>query len=192
MPYRLRLWFRNPHDFLNRFTILISSLCQTPDWLFLICHLAGVSNTASRAVAIYWSMGLLCLCCPSQANVNPGNRFSTKLISFLIWHYNDVKMNAMASQITSVSIVCLTVYSGADQRKHQSSASLAFVRWIHRWPVNSPHKRPVRRKLFPVDENIILSGESPGKDLLPHISIYVTFKQHTSRLLPARYVVAIT
>ena len=43
----------------------------------------------------------------------------------------------MASQITSVSIVCSTVYSGVDQRKRQSSASLAFVRGIHRWPVNS-------------------------------------------------------
>ena len=45
-----------------------------------------------------------------------------------------------ASHITSLTIVCLTVYSGADQRKHQSSASLAFVRGIHWWPVNSPHK----------------------------------------------------
>ena len=52
----------------------------------------------------------------------------------------DVKMNAMASQITGVSIVCSTVCSGADQRKHQSIASLAFVRGIHRWSVDSPHK----------------------------------------------------
>ena len=41
----------------------------------------------------------------------------------------------MASQITAVSSVCSTVCSGADQRKHQSSAPLAFVRGIHRWPV---------------------------------------------------------
>ena len=61
-------------------------------------------------------------------------------------HYNDVIMGAMASQITSLTIVYSTVYSGADQRKHQSSASLAFVRGIHRWPVNSPHKRPVTRE----------------------------------------------
>ena len=55
--------------------------------------------------------------------------------------YNDVTMSAMASQITSLIIVYSTVYSGADQRKHQSSASLAFVRGILRWPVNSPaHK----------------------------------------------------
>ena len=39
-----------------------------------------------------------------------------------------------------ITIVYSAVYSGADQRKHESSASLAFVREIHRWPVNSPHK----------------------------------------------------
>ena len=58
-------------------------------------------------------------------------------------------MIAMASQITNLSIVYSTVYLGTDERKHQSSASLAFVRGIHRWPVNSPHKGPVTRKMFP-------------------------------------------
>ena len=46
-------------------------------------------------------------------------------------------MGSMASQITSLTIVYSTVYSAADQRKHQSSASLAFVRGIHRGPGNS-------------------------------------------------------
>ena len=55
-------------------------------------------------------------------------------------HYSDAIMGSMASQITSLAIVYSIVYSGADQRKHQSSASLAFVRGIHRGPVNSPHK----------------------------------------------------
>ena len=64
-------------------------------------------------------------------------------------------MGAMASQITSLAIVYSTIYSGADQRKHQSSASLAFVRGIHRWPVNSPHTWPVTRKMFPFDAVII-------------------------------------
>ena len=54
----------------------------------------------------------------------------------------------MASQFTGVSIVYSTVCLGADKRKHQSSASLAFVRKIHRWPVNSPHKDQLRRKCF--------------------------------------------
>ena len=70
-------------------------------------------------------------------------------------HYDDVIMSAIASQITSITIVYSTVYSGADQRKHESSASLAFVRGIHRGPVNSPHKCPVTRKMFPFDDVIM-------------------------------------
>ena len=65
-------------------------------------------------------------------------------------------MGAIASQITSLTIVYSNVYSDADQRNHQSSASLAFVRGIHRRPVNSPHKWPVTRKMFPFDDVIIL------------------------------------
>ena len=64
-------------------------------------------------------------------------------------------MGAIASQITSLTIVCSTVYSDADQRKYLSSASLAFVRGNHRGPVNSPHKWPVTRKMFPFDDVII-------------------------------------
>ena len=64
-------------------------------------------------------------------------------------------MSLMASQITSLTIVYSTVYSGADQRKLQSSASLAFVRGIHRGPMNSPHKMPVTRKMFPFDDVIM-------------------------------------
>ena len=70
-------------------------------------------------------------------------------------HYSDVIMGAIAYQITSLPIVYTTVYSGADQRKHQSSASLALVRGIHRRPVNSPHKGPVTRKTFPFDDVIM-------------------------------------
>ena len=69
--------------------------------------------------------------------------------------YNDVIMSTMASQITSLTIVYSTIYSDADQRKHQSSVSLAFVRGIHRRPVNSPHKWPVMRKMFPFDDVIM-------------------------------------
>ena len=65
-------------------------------------------------------------------------------------------MSTMASQITNLTIVYSTVYSDADQRKHQSSASLAFVWGIRRGPVNSPHKWPVTRKMFPFDDVIML------------------------------------
>ena len=70
-------------------------------------------------------------------------------------HYGDVIMSVIASQITSLAIVFSTVYSGADQRKHQSSASLAFVRGIHRGPVNFPHKWPVPRKIISFDDAIM-------------------------------------
>ena len=81
----------------------------------------------------------------------------SRLLSVLLTndtcHYNDVIMSAMASQ--NLTTVYSTVYSGADQRKHQSCALLAFVREIHRWPVNSPHKGPVTRKMFPFDDVIM-------------------------------------
>ena len=72
------------------------------------------------------------------------------------WPSNDVIIGAKASQITSPAIVNSTVYSDADQRKHQSSTSLAFVCGIHRWPVNSPHKWPVTLKMFPFDDVIMV------------------------------------
>ena len=71
-------------------------------------------------------------------------------------HNNDVIMGTIASQITSPMIVSSIVDSDGYQRKHQSSASLAFVRGIHQGPVNSPHKWPVTRKIFPFDDVIML------------------------------------
>ena len=64
-------------------------------------------------------------------------------------------MSTIASQITSLTIVYSPVYSGADQSEHQSSASLALVWGIHRGPVNSPHKWPVTRKMFPFEDVIM-------------------------------------
>ena len=67
-------------------------------------------------------------------------------------HYTDVITGTMASRITSLTIIYFTIYSGADQRKHQNSALLAFLRGIHRWPMNSPHKCPETRNMFPFDD----------------------------------------
>ena len=94
----------------------------------------------------------------------------------LICDVSYVIMSAMASQITGASIVYSTAYSGANQRKHQSSASLAFVQGIHRRPVNSPHKGPVMWKVFPFDDVImwhsfVLSAEI--WKMLHHTSWYV-------------------
>ena len=86
-------------------------------------------------------------------------------------HYSDVIMGTMASQTTSVTIVYWTVYSGTDQRKHQSSASLAFVWGINRWPANTPHKRPVTWKMFPFDDVIMIPGltDSLNNEMGPNI-----------------------
>ena len=69
-------------------------------------------------------------------------------------------MGKMASQITSLAIVYSIVYSGADQRKRQSSASLAFVSGIHQGPVKSTHKGPVTWKMFPFDDVIMCVSEA--------------------------------
>ena len=76
-------------------------------------------------------------------------------VIFMENHYSSVIMSALAFQITGVSIVCSTLCSWADQRKHQSPAWLAFVGGIHRRPVVLPHKEPVPRKMFPFDDVIM-------------------------------------
>ena len=83
------------------------------------------------------------------------NRMREKC-SNIHWHYDDIIMDMIASQTTSLVVVYSIVYSGVDQSKHQSSASLAFVWGIHRGPVNSPHKWPVTRKIFPFDDVIMI------------------------------------
>ena len=70
-------------------------------------------------------------------------------------YYSDIITTVMASQITGVSIVCSFFWLGEHHRKHQSSASLTFVRGIHNWSVDSPLKGPVARKTFPLDDVIM-------------------------------------
>ena len=93
-------------------------------------------------------------------------------------HYTDVIMGTIASQITSLTIVYSTVYSDADQRKYQSSASLAFVRGIHWRPVNSPHKWLVTRKMFlPFDDVIMdISDTTTWKEI--SLSLDIDFIQN--------------
>ena len=95
--------------------------------------------------------------------ISSGKRWVPSRLSI---HYNDVIMTTIASQITSLTVVYSTIYSDADQRKHQSSASLDFVWGIHRGPVNSLHKGSVTRKMFPFDD-VIMYTPCPIKDTLP-------------------------
>ena len=98
------------------------------------------------------------LCCAVGVKTDPlsGIVIVATYHSLLVYHYDDVIMTMLASQITSLTVVYSNVYSGVNQRKHQSSASLAFVREIHRGPVNFPHKWPVTRKMFPFDDVIMI------------------------------------
>ena len=84
-----------------------------------------------------------------------GNLVAAEIFKLISLHCSGVIIGAMAHKITIVSIVCPTVCSDADQIKHQSSASLAFVRGIHRWSVDYPHKWQVNRKMFPFDDVIV-------------------------------------
>ena len=96
-------------------------------------------------------------------------------------------MGTIASLITSLTIVYSTVYSDADQRKHQSSASLAFVWGIHRGPVNSPHKWPVTRKMFPFDDVIMVgeAGHTYCLNLMPQWNtvFFVRTRRHLEAML---------
>ena len=102
----------------------------------------GISYT-DKMTFLYWIRPWMCLYQTDLQQQTPP------------LHLNDVIMGTIVSQITSLAIVYSAVYSDADQRKHQSSASLAFVRGIHRGPVNSPHKGPVTREMFPFDDVIM-------------------------------------
>ena len=65
---------------------------------------------------------------PSRLTINLTHKILCQKIQAIeIWHYTDVIMSAMASQISSLMIVYSTACSGADQRKHQRPASLAIM-----------------------------------------------------------------
>ena len=87
-------------------------------------------------------------------------------ISFIMWqnelrlwfnHYDDVIMRAMASQITSLTIVCSNVYSRRRSKESSKLRVAGLVRGVHQWAVNSPHKWPVTRKMFTFDDVIMQS-----------------------------------
>ena len=118
---------------------------------------------------------------------SPLTRYDCRFkFNFVSLHYIDVIMGTVASQITSLTIVYSSVYWDADQRKYQSSASPAFVRGIHRRPVNFPHKWPVTRKMFPFDDVIMAVVEY--RVILDHVIMGPTLTLHINLSLktPAR------
>ena len=108
------------------------------------------SPNTNRALNLLLNLGVIHSCLTQPNTIGPRNN--------LCYHYVICDHNGRdcgSNQQPHITLVYSTVYSGADQRKHQSSASLAFVRGIHRWPMNSPHKWPVTRKMFPFDDVIM-------------------------------------
>ena len=101
-----------------------------------VCHPLNETQCAVPAKHVYMEQGWPC--------------------AQYVQHYSDVIMGTMASQITSLTIVYSTVYSGTDQRNRKSSASLAFVGEICRWPGNSLHKGPATRKCFHFNDVIMV------------------------------------
>ena len=85
----------------------------------------------------------------------------------LVTHHHEITTSAMMSQITGIWTVCSLVCSGAHQRNHQSSVLLTFVRGIHQWLVDSPHKGPVTRKMFPFDYIIMIRSGTALQHLVP-------------------------
>ena len=137
------------HFIFNAQETLICKLLSFMMWICYYCWAIPEYNTeqcgSGEKENEAWDTG----------NIKQKNKTRNGCNDALNTHYCDVIVGTMASQITSLNIVYSTVYSGTDQRKHQSSTPLAFVRGIHRGSVNSPHKGPVTRKMLPFDDVIM-------------------------------------
>ena len=122
--------------------------CKFEAWILPVVHQRYVACICHPCC---WVGNFYCVCRSWDTDDMEHNKTAT------YWgpHYIDAIMGTMASQISCLTVVYSTVYSCADQWKHQISASLAFVRGIHRWPVNSPQKWPVTRKMFPLDDVVL-------------------------------------
>ena len=110
-------------------------------------------------------------------------RIGVNTLNGISKHYSDVIMGAMASQITSLTIVYSTFYSGADWRKHHSSTSLAFVRGIHHWPGTGefPAQMASNAEMFPLDD-VIMSWAGCCFWLSLIYDLSQTFKHGLSRV----------
>ena len=141
-------------------------LCRVkslPEPMTPYCQLVSQQQTSVKFQSKYNDyQKCMWLCC-----LQNGDHFVIASMGLsLQWRHNE------RDQIPSRTIVYSNVYSGADQRKHQSSASLAFVRGIHWWPVNSPHKWSVMRKMFPFDDVIILFFSYRSPETPDHVALH--------------------
>ena len=139
-----------------------------PQWVKvseLLCQYTSI--TQFIFILITWYRGGAFY--PSDASLSYAHVEITK---WCIWvHYSDVTMRLMTSSINIVSSICSTICFGGHQRKHQKSASLVFMRGIHRWPVDSPHKGPITRKMFRFDDVLVKHMYVNKEDLHHTVSL---------------------
>ena len=124
---------------------------------FIVIDKPSWKNAQSTAVSLPRTLGKISKLLGdweinTMDHFNRNELWILRALTFLLYHYSD----AMAPQITGLTIVYSIVFSGADHRNHQTSASRAFVWGMHRWPVNSPHIGPVTRNMFPFDDVIMI------------------------------------
>ena len=162
----------------------------TPDSLIhyincvqIIMHVVDISFT----IILYWYLCFLINATFARNN----NETQSSQLSPDFWasrikqfpsNYSDVIMSAMASQIAGVSIIYSTVCSGADQIKHQSFASLGFLRGIHRWLINSPHKGPATRKMH---DDVIMHLPHPYINDGSQVVLVVAYSSHKIEINPS-------
>ena len=169
-PFITTNHIHSSHDVLRTPRLLVNMVVCVCMVALLITHL--LINIEMALISMYtqtWDCGRIWLvrkwvhasttCFPKYiwSHALMFQSFSLVTNNMTTVHYSDVMISAMVPQTTGVSIVYWTVCSSADQRKHQSSTSLIFVRGIHRWSVNFPHKGPVTRNMFPFDDVIMRS-----------------------------------
>ena len=137
---------------------------------YIICHILHIHVLSVESVWIWYLLQVACSLILAQLWIN-----TTKVMNLLYnvilctcpwpcysfvplqWRHNE--HHGMVSQITSIWTVCSVVCSGTLQRKHQSS----FVRGIHRWLLDSPHKGPVTRKCFHLMTSILQCTKWPAE-----------------------------
>ena len=147
-PWRDRFVFRNMKNIFV-FSIISQQLNSAVN-----CNLDGKHNPVYSVQSLAWLP-------KARPWMGPGHQYSllhcveTVCSENDFLYYSDVMMSMMAFQITSLTIIYSIVDSYADQRKTSKLRVTGFVRGIHRWPVNSPHKWPVTRKIFAFDAVIM-------------------------------------
>ena len=137
--------------------------------VFIMMSDAAKKDNTGRLCETWWRhqmetfSTLLALCTGNSPVNSPQTGQWRGALMFSLWAR--WRLKSPASRLFTQPFI-----QGTDQRKRQSSSSLAFVRGIHRWPVNSPRKRTATRKRFPFDD-IIMTSTFTG-------TVMTTFASH--------------